>query len=118
MAGFQIDIASAIDPDLPYDNTVAITVNKLKHMQQPLAHDLAGALEILQNTVDHIQKLMRQAGLGELTITDPAAARTSLDVYSTAEVDAIIAALVTDPQGGHDHGGAVPSDGLHAHTIS
>ena len=54
-------------------------------------------------------------GTGAITDAD---ARTNLDVYSKGEVDAIIAALTTSSAGSHTHGGAVPADGSHTHTIT
>jgi hypothetical protein len=54
-----------------------------------------------------------------------AGARTNLDVYSKSEVDALLAGKANvvhghtmSSAGSHDHGGAVPADGGHTHTIS
>jgi hypothetical protein len=65
---------------------------------------------------------------GTLTSEDAASHRTNLDVYAKsevytkAEVDAAIAAaiaaIVVDAVGDHDHGGMVPADGGHSHSLS
>lgn len=59
---------------------------------------------------------------GAITTMDAATGRFYLDVYTKAEVDAAIAAaiaaIVVDAVGNHDHGGMVPADGGHSHSLS
>lgn len=86
------------------------------------ALDVSGAITNPLLTAKYVIALLG----GSLSTQDAAATRTDLDVYTKAETDAAvaaavaaaIAALVIDPVGDHTHGGAVPPDGGHTHTIS
>jgi hypothetical protein len=75
------------------------------------------------NSLNLITELaIAEGGTGANTA---AGARTNLDVYSKAEVDALLADKAAFSHGhtalsagSHDHGGSVPSGGSHTHGVT